>query len=107
MSEQFTQKVIAHIVNGRYVWSVDKYIVKLAFFDEKAKEYLLTPRQYFQLLDNFERTPKEYSTKRHVVVGYFNQKGYFAFSLYKYRILNSEFKEPYQYDLSDLYEEDE
>lgn len=85
---------------------MDKYVVKLAFFDEKSKEYWLTPRQYFQLLENFERTPKEYSTKKEMVVGFFNQKGYFAFSRFEYRKPKHEFEEPYQYDLTHLVEED-
>lgn len=103
---EFVRKVIAHIVDSRYISNVDKYLVKLAFFDEKSKEYWLTPRQYFQLLENFDRTPKEYSTKKYSVVGYFNKKGYFVFSRFEYRKEQREFEEPHQYDLSNLQEDE-
>lgn len=93
---------IACIIDSRYVPKVGKYIVKLGFVGEKAKDVWMTGKQYYQLERLFAGTQNGHSTQRLGVIGVWNDKGYYAWS----RLEKTTFIEPEQYPLNDLRDDD-
>lgn len=88
---------IACIVSARYVRKCGKNIVKLAFPDERAREYWMSPLQYDHLCDAFDATPRQHSTGKVKVIGVFDD------SRYCYcRVERMPWQPPRQYNLSDL-----
>lgn len=95
-----TEREIATVLESRFVAKVGKYLVKLAFPEEKAEEAWMSARQLAILDRCFLATPHGHSTERIKVIGYWNDNGYYAYS----RVEKTPFIEPMQYDLSDLKE---
>lgn len=93
-----TEKVISCVLDVRFVQKVGKYVVKLAFPDERAKEYWLTEKQLSRLETAFDRTPHQHSTSKKQVIGYFNEKNYYCWC----RFYVPPFEPPTQFDLRDL-----
>ena len=98
----FYKRVIATVLAYRWVEKVGKYRVKLGFVDEKSEEVWMTECQLDMLEHAFEGTPNGWSTDRRSVVGYWNERGYYAYS----RLVKQNFIQPTQYDLSDLNDEE-
>lgn len=96
------ERDISTILDARFVPKVGKYIVKLAFPDQKAKSYWMTRKQYFRLEDWFSITPKGYSDKHTTVIGVFSDEDYYMYSKAERRAVVREFIPPRQQDLSDL-----
>lgn len=97
-----TDRVITNIISSRYVPKIGRHIVELGIQDEEKEKAWLTERQLVNLELCFERTPKGYSSKKVRVIGYWNEKGYYAYSKVE---TGPEFNMPPQYNLDDLKEE--
>lgn len=93
-----TEREISHVIGYHEAGKTGKYVVKLAFPDEKAQEYWMTPKQLDNLLWAFEKTPKGYSTAKIKIIGVFNERGYYAWCKTEY----TPWEPPIQYDLSFL-----
>lgn len=89
---------IASVLGSKYVPKVGKYIVKLGFVGERAREFWMSGRQLANLENNFARTPHGHSTQRAQVIGVLSEKGYYMYS----KLEETDFIEPEQLDLSDL-----
>ena len=96
-----TEREIACILSSRWVPKVRKYVVKLAFRDERAEEVWMSERQLSQIENLFGRTPHGHSSSRLRVAGYWNDRGYYAYS----RLIREPFQQPIQYRLDDLKED--
>lgn len=93
-----TEKIVGTVLGYRYVPKVGKYIVKVSFVDEKAKELWMSERQLDSLLIALDKTPKGYSTGKVSVIAVFNDKGYYAYC----KVEVAPWEPPPQYDLSCL-----
>lgn len=97
------ERRISTILSARFIGKVGKYIVKLAFPDEKAKEYWLSEKQLDSLDRALSQTPHGYSTDKVQIMGVFNEKGYYQCC----RVVRAPWQPPRQYDLSDLEDDDD
>ena len=97
-----TERIISTVLNCKYVGKVGKYVVKLAFPDEKAKEYWMSEKQLDRLLALFNRTPKGHSTGKIQIIGSFDDRGYYAYA----RHYIPPWEPPPDYDLEDLRDDD-
>lgn len=86
------------ILDSRWVPKAGKYVVRLGFNGERAKDVWMTEKQLTQLEGVFRQTPHGYSTQRAQVIGIWNERGYYAYA----RIENTSFIPPDQYNLKDL-----
>lgn len=101
------EKRIFDIISHRYIRKYDKYRVELAFTDEPKKTVWLTHRQFANLIYCFDMTRKGYSDKHVSVIGVWNENGYYAYTKVLKHPQYKQFKQPREYDLSDLEEEEE
>ena len=94
-----TERVIATILSARFVGKAGKYIVRLAFPDEKAEDVWMTARQASALEALLEQTPKGWSTRRRTVIGVWDDRGFYAYS----RLVRDDSPHfPPDYNLTDL-----
>jgi hypothetical protein len=95
--------VITHIISSKFISNVGKYVVELGIRGEKKRKEWLTEKQMINLEICFDRTRNGRSDKEARVIGYWNDKGYYAYSRVEF---GREFKVPPQYNLDDLKEEE-
>lgn len=100
------EKTIFGIISHRYIRKYDKYRVELAFINEPKKTVWLTHNQFANMTFCFDMTRKGYSDKHVSVIGVWNDKGYYAYTKVIKHPQYKSFKQPYQYDLSNLEESD-
>jgi hypothetical protein len=98
------KKLLTNIISRKYVAKVNKHIVEIGIKDEPKATIWLTEKQMSNLLLCFEQVPKGYSTKDVSVIGFWNEKGYYAYSKVIHHKKERYFKEPVQQDVSDLWE---
>lgn len=92
------ERTIACILNTKYVDKVGKYVVRLGFSGERAREEWVSEKQLAALEANFRCTPNAHSTDRAQVIGVWDDRGYYFYSKFK----RQDFIEPEQYSLKDL-----
>jgi hypothetical protein len=93
---------ITNIINTKWCGNYNKYRVEIGVKDELKRICWLSEKQYDNLYNCFEQTPKGYSNGDMSVIGVFNEKGYLMYSRLDKHQKPRLFKEPPQINLEDL-----
>lgn len=84
--------------------SVDKYVVDIGIYNEPKQTVWLTEKQMINMDNCFNETKNGFSNKDVSVYGHWNDRGYYTYTSVKHHKQPKVFKEPTQYDVSDLWE---